>query len=494
MEKKWILVCDEYKGLQGKAVNVISRTFDSLMNEVLPVLEFSEANEDELKANNLIIVGEGKNTGLVGKLVAEGKIGVATEEQSYTVSVRESEFNTRNQCVIVAGSDERGVLYGAEDFCNRYCGSLIFKNGLYDMMFTDYFKKPFDFRLPEWNISETPVLKERGIWSWGHVIYDYKAFFENMARLRLNEAVIWNDYVPINANSVVEYAHSLGIKVIWGFPWGWDTDCNTATALDEDSLIKLKQSIIEKYEKEYLGTKGDGIYFQSFTELSTEYIGDKLIAETVVNFVNDVAGELLSKYPDLQLQFGLHSDSVKNRLGIISKVNPKVSIIWENCGGFPYDGYWSDLNADNETGNFSEAVELTEKTAVLRGEKDKYGVVIKAMTSLDWKRFVHQRGRYVLGEYDRDFIENRSREKDKIWKQRQALWIKHAEKAKKIISLMSEKNKNANVMGLVEDGMLEFKISLPAAIFAELVWNPLRNTEDVIYDAMRYHCVKTANN
>lgn len=137
---------------------------------------------------------------------------------------------------------------------------------------------------------------------------------------------------------------------------------------------------------------------------------------------------------------------------------------------------------------------MTEKTAVLRGEKDKYGVVIKAMTSLEWKRFVHQRGRYVLGEYDREFIENRSREKDKIWKQRQALWIKHAEKAKKIISLMSEKNKNANVMGLVEDGMLEFKISLPAAIFAELVWNPLRNTEDVIYDAMRYHCVKTANN
>lgn len=493
MEKKWILICDEYKGLQGKAVDAISGTFDRLMNEVLPVFEYSEANEDLLHANNLILVGESKKTGLTGNLVAEGKIVVSDEEQSYTVSVRDSEFNQENQCIIVAGCDEKGVLYGAEDFCNRYCGSLIFKNGRYDMMFTDYFKNPFDFRLPEWEISETPVLKERGIWSWGHVIYDYKAFFENMAKLRLNEAVIWNDYAPINGNAVVEFAHSLGIKVVWGFPWGWDTDCNTATALDKDTLDKLKHSIIEKYEKEYLGMDGDGIYFQSFTELSTEYIGDKLIAETVVDFVNDVAGELSGKYPDLKLQFGLHANSVKNRLEFISKVNPKVSIIWENCGGFPYDGYWGDLSASNETGDFSEAVELTKKTSVLRGENDKYGAVIKGMTSLDWKRFVHQRGRFVLGEYDKDFIENRTREKEKIWKQRQALWIKHAEKARKVISIMSEMNKNSNVMGLVEDGMLDCNISVPAAIFAEIVWNPERSTEDIIFDAMRYPCVKPAN-
>ena len=46
-------------------------------------------------------------------------------------------------------------------------------------------------------------------------MYDYRGFFENMARLKLNEIIIWNDYAPTNGREIVAYAHSLGIRVIW---------------------------------------------------------------------------------------------------------------------------------------------------------------------------------------------------------------------------------------------------------------------------------------
>ena len=134
-----------------------------------------------------------------------------------------------------------------------------------------------------------------------------------MVLLKLNEIVIWNDYTQINAGEVVDYAHSLGIKVVWGFAWGWGTDCNVSMGLDEESMRELKDKIVKKYEKEYANSGADGIYFQSCTELNQEYIGDKLIAEVVVDFVNDTAGALIDKYPRLHIQFGLHILKMKFR-------------------------------------------------------------------------------------------------------------------------------------------------------------------------------------
>ena len=93
---------------------------------------------------------------------------------------------------------------------------------------------------------------------------------------------------------------------------------------DEKVRERIINQIVQKYQDEYLDTNADGIYFQSFTELQTAYIGDKLIAETVVDFVNYTAGMLLEKYPHLHIQFGLHADSVKNHTQFIAKVDPSV--------------------------------------------------------------------------------------------------------------------------------------------------------------------------
>ena len=58
-----------------------------------------------------------------------------------------------------------------------------------------------------------------------------------MARQGLNQVILWNDFAPLNAEEIVEYAHSFGIEVIWGFALGWtEGHCESVTSLDDDYL------------------------------------------------------------------------------------------------------------------------------------------------------------------------------------------------------------------------------------------------------------------
>ena len=56
----------------------------------------------------------------------------------------------------------------------------------------------------------------------------------------------------------------------------------------------------------------------------------------VVDMVNEVAGQIWEITPDLRIIFGLHATSVRNRLDEIARVDPRMEILWEDCGEFPY--------------------------------------------------------------------------------------------------------------------------------------------------------------
>lgn len=107
-------------------------------------------------------------------------------------------------------------------------------------------------------------MKETGIWTWGHVIYDYRGFFRNMKSLGMNKITIWNDFAPLNAREIIDEAHRNGIKVVWGFAWGWDTDCRSiAAGLGEERLREIKGSVLNVFCGQYRDIAADGIYFQS---------------------------------------------------------------------------------------------------------------------------------------------------------------------------------------------------------------------------------------
>lgn len=303
-------------------------------------------------------------------------------------------------------------------------------------------------------------IAERGIWTWGHVIYDYHGFFRNMSTLGLNKITIWNDFAPVNAREIIDEAHKYGIKVVWGFSWGWDTI--SVMDIGSNMLKSIKENVLKTFSEQYRDIADDGIYFQSFTELGESTINGIKIAESVVNLVNTTASELLENNPDLSIEFGLHATSIKNDLDIIAGTDRRIKIIWEDLGAFPFAYEASDIR------NFDETLELTKQVIKLRGADEKCGFITKAMTKLDWSAFRHAEGPLVIGESDRDFITCRQTEKNEIWELQTKGWQKNISCARQVFDLFQNSESVISVQSLIEDGLFENEIKEPAIVFSKL--------------------------
>ena len=374
-----------------------------------------------------------------------------TSPEQYHISVKDG-------TVIIEGYDVSGVLFGVMDFYNKY------------LIPTKYAHPDinnfsiFDGELPGFSLISAPEVSERGIWTWGHVIYDYKGFLDNMARLKLNSLIMWNDFIPFNIQEIIDYAHTLNIKVILGYSWGWDQRCKE---LSLDSLNGKGEEIFNKFEREYSRLDIDGIYFQTITELQEEYIGGKLVAEAVTDFVNNTSALFYSKYPDILIEFGLHATSVKNRLDIIGHVDKRIRIVWEDFGAMPFAYHPEELC------DYDQTLSLAKAAATLRGTDDNYGVVTKSLTCLDWSEFTHPGAVQNIGVSSHLVKENRLIRKRKAWRNSVAGWLANGEYARKAIYELAKVKSGAfSVNALLEDGMLEEKIMYPIALFSELLWNP----------------------
>ena len=398
-----------------------------------------------------------------GSLIYIGVKGIIDiPKGGYRIKVFKNEHN--NETVILDGDGYANTLYAAMDFENKYLVKAIDANK-HDIPY--FFRDIFNTAdLPEYDESFVPYIKERALWSWGYVIYNYRGYIDNMLRLKLNTLIIWNDFPPENAAEIVEYAHKKGVKIIWGFAWGWSTVCDNT---DISDLGKMSEDIVSAYETGYAHLNGDGIYFQTFTETANETIGGKIIADAAVTLVNSTAEKILDKHPNLTIQFGLHATSVKDKLEFIAKVDSRITILWEDCGTFPYT-YIPKINGD-----FEETNAFTQKIKNLRD--GGFGVLFKGMSVLDWGTFRHQPGPYIMGEHSKKLISDKLAEKKKYWKYLQAYWLSNAKYAKKIVEGLDE---NTLAAALVEDGVFEESAWFPVALYAEILWNPNRNIETIM--------------
>lgn len=434
------------KGIQKKAVEVLSETLLDYTLKYPLCVKCGE--ESRFKDYTKIYIGTKENN----EYIRKNSAAVLSHPQEYRICVSDG-------TVMIEGSDDAGVLYGCADFYSKY---IVSKEYVDDSQI--YWENPFEKPLENFEFSSYPKILERGIWTWGHVIYNYRAFIDNMVKLKMNVITIWNDCVPFNAREMVEYAHNAGIKIIWGYSWFWGVDCNE---IDVRAVNDGIDDILKKYETEYLPLGGDGIYFQSFTELNSEYIGEVLIAEAVTDFVNNAAARFFEKYPSLELQFGLHANSVKEKLSYIKRVDPRVRIVWENCGAFPFE-YLPKCVED-----FDETKKFVEEITALRGDEERFGAVTKGLTKLKWSSFSHMEGSLNVGVSSKALRANRVLRKKPIWKYLQSYWLTNAHYAADMIKLMKDKRGgDLCLTGLVEDGMFEENIMFPVALFAEIMWNP----------------------
>ena len=380
----------------------------------------------------------------------------------YRVAVGEPEDG--RQLARILGADDAALMHGCMDFVGRYLGQArLARRTAHPYYFNPLFAEA---PLPPTDYISAPSIAHRGLWTWGLAIYDWRGYLENMARLRLNEVVIWNDFAPVNGREIVQRAHELGIKVIWGYAWGWDT------AMRLDVSEEAVQGIIAAYEREYAPLGGDGIYFQSFTETGSETLDGRLIAEAVTEFVNRTAGRLLERRPGLRLQFGLHANSVKNRLEYIARVDPRVAIIWENCGDFPYH------SLPDRVGDPAGTRAFTDRLLALRPGAPT-GAVLKSMTQLDWGRFEHQTGPALLGCASESAISARLPLARQVWRYVQGEWLAHGEKCLETARQYASQE-NTALYNLLEDGLFERGIPLPAALFAESLWDCSRDWRDIL--------------
>ncbi|MBO5269955.1 MAG: hypothetical protein J6B77_04160, partial [Clostridia bacterium] len=437
--KSFAIVCGSaISDVQKKAVSVLSEILLDGTVKYPYVITYDETAD--LSSYRCIYIGTKESN----PYIRAHSDAVLSHAEGYAIRIK-------NDTVVIEGADDRGVLYGCMDFYNEFV--LKVEHPGDEVRYVhNCFEKPF----PDFERISHPAVRDRGIWTWGHVIYDYRGFIDNLVRLKMNTLILWNDRVPFNARKIVAYAHSCGVKVIWGYAWAWNNGCKN---VDLATLCDRSVPLFEQYEREYADIGADGIYFQSVTEFNKETIDGVLIADAVTQFVNHTAGLFFDKYPDLELQFGLHATSVKHRLEYIGKVDPRIRIVWENCGAFPFSYTPYDV------AKFDETKEFVSRIAHLRGEDDRFGVVTKGLTKLYWPEFEHMEAPMHVGVSSERMQQNRITRKHRIWKYLQAYWITHADYVSDMIRLMAkEKDGDLYITALVEDGMFEKEIMYPVAL------------------------------
>lgn len=454
-DNRWKIVCGSYDGVQKNATDLL---YAGVRKEVPYVLVAETAQaEINVTVDNLLLIGTRADNPLLAQCITEEDIPTG----GYLVKVMPSPFASTRQVAVIAGSLAVHTLYAAAHFVGVYL-PIARRHATH----TPYFSQLFSDRMPEYETAQAPAFAERGIWTWGHCIYDYRRFAQNMARLGLNAITIWNDFAPLNLHEVVECFHSYGIKVIFGYSWGWDEGVDIAS---EQELARWTQRALEVYERDYARAGGDGIYIQSFTETHEEVINGCCIAESVVHWVNTIGDAMLRRWPGLELQFGLHATSVRVHLDKIAEIDSRIRILWEDCGAFPYDYLAREVSTEIETLAFTDTI------VALRPGAD-CGVVLKGQVCLDWSLFEHQKSSFIMGHTDRDEIERRTQAIRAQWHDVQSYWLQNIGSCRRTL----EHLKGSAVYALVEDALFEEVCWYPTALYAQLLWTPQMSEQELL--------------
>jgi hypothetical protein len=378
----------------------------------------------------------------------------------------------------IAGADAKGVLNGVADFGAR----MVAKHAAPLTGATR--REAFD-RLPDGALGGAPAIENRGIWTWGYVIYDYRRFLDNMARLKMNMLVIWNDCAPLNLPAVLAYAHARGIRVICGFHWGWGLNVSLTSKADRR---RVKTAVLAHYAEHYAGLDIDGIYFQTVTEHADTKLGGKSTAALACEWVNDIAGALLAEHPRLTIQFGLHATSIVDHYADLTALDGRIAIVWEDAGVVPYASICRETGAaaylpllefprDSHFGrhglaDFAGTLEYSKRLAALRGEAE-FGLCPKGFSNLDWRYEFEHHGPFLLGERSARFVRERYEAKAAWLQAVDQLWMGcYAQAARFYREVRARARGPMTAVALVEDALFEHRIPLSVALFAETVWNP----------------------
>ena len=416
----WKVVYSSAEGPQGRALQTLTERIGPwILRErhtstalVLPMER--DGGEPVTAKKNMIVVGVPSENGTLRKYVAADEV----PKGGYLIKTLQDEGRA---IIVLAGDGPREVLWAVFDFLDVAVRD-IEAQMTHDMgaRYAGYVLQNPQ-RLPiDYSFATSPQTPCRSVFSWGHVIDDYNESFRAMARARFNRAILWNDQFVVNAKDVVENAHSWGMKVYWGFSWGW-------TLSGKDGPVdfrKLADEVVADWRVRWKPMGGDGIYFQSFTETSKKTIGGKSIPEAVVTFVNEVAARIRAEAPELDIVFGLHSNSMRYEGAeeALAKIDPSLEVLWENCGGFPYWEAYGDVSSPDVTFN-DKILSITPKA----------GLAWKAQLRMDWSNYVPPAGPFMLGCAGRRLLDRDRQIISEVLHSYDEDWVLNGEEAYRLI-------------------------------------------------------------
>lgn len=371
-DHRWQIIYGRYDGIEKTAT-------DRLYGFVQHFVPYILTAQPAVKADDFhhqIVLGTMESNPLLRELADLDFFRPQTRPEGYCIHTGRHPRHPDQQITILQGADPAGVLYAVAD-CQRWA---IQDKEVYHGYHYDKKYRPFlDDALP-FHRSSYPKIEHRGFWSWGHVIYDYRGYIDHMSDCKLNTLILWNDFAPLNAQEIIDYAHAHAVKVIWGFSWCWGQPVDP---LDPQELEKWTHFALETYEQQYAPLNADGIYFQTFTETADTTIGSRSVSDLVIHWVNEISSRVYERYPDLWIQFGIHASSIRSECSKFSAIDPRMSIVWEDAGNFPY------AYDPAQCSHPEEALAYTRQLLALRGQQERFGAVFKGFTVLNWARFEH---------------------------------------------------------------------------------------------------------
>ncbi|MFI5384922.1 MAG: hypothetical protein ACHQ50_02270 [Fimbriimonadales bacterium] len=458
---RWEIAYGAYDGVERFAVDELQRLAQTSFPYVIDTEPASGVKPEDQE--HLILAGTEQDNWLLRDLIGKGILRRPAGPQGYSIACFDSPWKKGQRVIALAGSDPNGVLYGVEDF-----NAQIVKKALT--------REEFDL-IANFAMNETPAIQNRGIWCWGYVIYDYRRFFDHMARLKMNTIIFWSDFAPQNCREVVEYAHSRGIRVILGFQWGYDIAGLDPTS--PEHRRKMRDEVLATFKQEYRDLGMDGIYFQTFTENSNLTIKGKSTAEWACLWVNEISSAIFKIAPKIRIEFGLHATSIRDRYVDLKPLDPRIVITWEDAGTLPYtyDPVTPDL------ASFDATVEYSKKLAIFRSNPE-FSMVAKGWIQLPWRTSEHHPP-YILGERDPEWIRQRLAQRQDRWDFVNPLWMKNYPLAAKFYrAVLAVHPSVCSVTGLIDDGEFEERIQPSVALFAQTLWNPSLPDSEILKRAL----------
>ncbi len=459
---RWQVCFGTYRGIDEFALNELQK----MVQRFLPyVMEVRAADVPPDRDAHVILLGTAAGNPRIAELAKSGVLSIPEQAEGYTCACFPSPWNKHRKCVVIAGADPSGTLYGVMHFNKRLAGQIPSDpTGVRQVL----------DQLNEFNEQEWPSVENRGIWSWGYVVYDYRRFIDNLARLRMNRLLLWNDVPPLNCRAVIDYAHARGVKVVLGFPWGWGIQGLHPNNPQDRQMIK--DDVLCRVDEMQESFGMDAIYFQTFTETTKKEVGGKPLAALARDWVNDIAGAILDRYPGLRIEWGLHATSILENHKYLESLDPGVVIVWEDAGVIPY-AYDPVTHSNAESvpatlNNPKATVDYSRKLAAFRANRE-FAMVAKGWTTLSWHTEFEHHGPFILGEGSPDFIRDRLQTRQQRWGEVNRLWLANYPEALRFYrAMLATSLSRMTVLGLIEDGLFEEKIQISAALFAETIWNP----------------------